>query len=148
MTPFELHLTTAPLPAERLDGFVAACRQLQAKPLLIELARGVVTQQPMLSKVQPLPDLAAALALAAEDARQLQAAGFAVQRVKVEVPPEAAHLATPAAGPAYQPYFEWHGKVAHQQPAQLRVLCEQHGVHLSRNALKHDPLARFVTLRE
>lgn len=148
MTPFELHLTTAPLPPEQLDAFVAACGLLGAKPLLIELARGAAPQQPMLSKVQRLPDLAAALTLAAADARQLHAAGFAVQRVKIEVPAEAAALATPGAGAAYQPYFEWHGKVPFKQAVELLAVCQRHGAHLSTNALKNDPHTRFVTLRE
>ncbi|RTQ46502.1 hypothetical protein EJV47_21345 [Hymenobacter gummosus] len=148
MTPFELHLTTAPLPDDQLDGFVALCRQLDAKPLLIELARGAVMQQPMLSKVQPLPDLPAALALAAADARQLQAGGFAVQRVKIEVPLAGGHLATPGAGAAYQPYFEWHGKVAYERAAELLALCQRHGAHLSANGLRDAAGTRIVTLRE
>ncbi|UOQ52707.1 hypothetical protein [Hymenobacter cellulosivorans] len=75
LVPFELHLTTDALPTHRLDDFVAVCRQLGAKPLLIELAQGQVVQQPMLSKVALLPDVAAALALAAADADFLKSGG-------------------------------------------------------------------------
>jgi hypothetical protein len=45
-------------------------------------------------------------------------------------------------------YFEWHGKVLLNEPDQLLRLCEKHQVHLSKNALKDEHNARFVTLRE
>ncbi|MDJ0366403.1 hypothetical protein QMK33_14690 [Hymenobacter sp. H14-R3] len=148
MYPFEIHLTTAVLTPAGLTGFVAACGQLQAKPLVIELARGACPTQPMLGKVVQAPCLAAALALAAADADYLRRQGLPTTRTKIETDARYPQLATPAAGPGFGPYFEWHGKVPHHAPAALRALCEQHGAHLSANALRGESATRFVTLRE
>ncbi|MGI4870488.1 MAG: hypothetical protein ACRYFX_04835 [Janthinobacterium lividum] len=144
MYPFEIHLTTQPLPPAELARFVAACTYLQAKPLVIELARGVATTQPMLSKVVRQPNLAAALAAAAVDADYLRAQLLPPTRLKIETPVAGRHLAT--AG--FAPYFEWHGKVVYEHPDSLLALCLRHGAHLSANALTTSPGTRFVTLRE
>jgi hypothetical protein len=48
-------------------------------------------------------------------------------RTKIETAASDSQLATPAAGPGFTPYFEWHGKVLYQHPAALQALCEQHG---------------------
>lgn len=148
MYPFEIHLTTHALTPTELADFVAACGQLQAKPLLIELARGACPTQPMLGKVVHQPDLAAALAVAAADSTYLRQRGLPTARIKVETDARHPQLATPAAGPGFAPYFEWHGKVSYLHQAELRVLCEQHGAHLSANALRGESATRFVTLRE
>jgi hypothetical protein len=102
----------------------------------------------MLSKVVRAPDLVAALALAAADATYLQEQSLAVTRTKLETAAHYTHLATPGRGPAFAPYFEWHGKVPYQQAKALRALCEQHGAHLSANALRGESTTRFVTVRE
>ncbi|UOQ71960.1 hypothetical protein [Hymenobacter cellulosilyticus] len=146
--PFEIHLTTGSLSADQVRAFVRACEALQAKPLLIELARGQHQQQPMLSKVLLLPDLPAALAAATADAELLGFRQLPVQRVKIEVPADYPYLATPAAGAAFRPYYEWHGRVPYEQVSSLLAVCTQHGAHLSRNALKDAAATRFVTLRE
>lgn len=146
--PFEIHITTQPLAPERLTAFSRECLALKAKPLLIELARGAQTTQPMLGKVVHQPTLAEALLVAAADSQQLQACSLPVSRVKIETAASLSHLATPAAGPAFQPYFEWHGKVAYQQAEELLAVCLQHQAHLSANALRHVAGTRFVTLRE
>lgn len=149
LIPFELHLTTHALAAHQVDDFVAICQQLGAKALLIELAQGQVMQQPMLSKVALLPDVAAALTLAAADAASLKSSGFAVSRTKLEVPAtHAAYLAATSPGPAGTPYFEWHGKVSYVRAPELLAVCARHQAHLSANALKDSVLTRFVTLRE
>lgn len=148
MYPFELHLTTAPLTAIQLLAFEAACRKLRAKPLLIELARGSSATQPMLGKVVRQPDLSTALAIAATDAAYLRRLLLPPTRVKIETAVAYAHLATPAAGPGYAPYFEWHGKVRYEHPTELLACCLPHGAHLSANALRGQPGTRFVTLRE
>jgi hypothetical protein len=132
----------------RLADFEAACTQLQAKPLLIELARGANTTQPMLGKVVHLPTLAAALATAEADAAYLRQYQLLPSRVKIETAVAHKHLATPAAGAAFAPYFEWHGKVAYEQAAALLKVCQQHRAHLSANSLRGQPTTRFVTLRE
>ena len=144
MYSFEIHLTTQPLTAARLAQFGAACRHLGAKPLVIELARGVATTQPMLSKVVRQPTLAAALAAATRDADYLRAQHLPPTRLKLETAVAHRHLAAPG---GFAPYFEWHGKVPYQRAAALLAICEQHRAHLSANALKGE-LTRFVTLRE
>jgi hypothetical protein len=148
MYSFEIHLTTSVLSPTQLAGFVAACGQLQAKPLLIELARGRTPSQPMLGKVVRAPDLAAALELAAADADYLRRQGLPTTRTKLETHADYPHLATPDRGPAFAPYFEWHGKVPYQQVPALLGLCQQHHAHLSANALRGESATRFVTLRE
>ncbi|MDO7885588.1 hypothetical protein [Hymenobacter cheonanensis] len=144
MYPFEIHLTTHALSAARLARFLAACKQLQAKPLVIELARGACCTQPMLSKVIQAPDLTAALAIAAADAEYLRTCHLPVTRTKLETSADHAHLALASA----TPYFEWHGKVPYHQPDALLAICETHQAHLSANALRGESATRFVTLRE
>ena len=148
MYPFEIHLTTGELTAGQLPLFVAACQHLHAKPLLIELARGISTSQTMLGKVVHQPNLAAALAAATADGEYLRQQGLPPARLKIETAAGHAQLATPAAGPAFQPYFEWHGKVPYHQVPALLAVCEAHRAHLSANALKNETATRFVTLRE
>lgn len=148
MYPFEIHLTTSALLPSELAHFEAACERLQAKPLVIELARGTHATQPMLSKVVHAPDLLAALALASADAAFLGACYLPVTRTKLETHTDYAHLAMAANGPCFVPYFEWHGKVHYQQPAELLALCLRHQAHLSVNALRGESATRFVTLRE
>ncbi|MBD2769468.1 hypothetical protein IC235_16385 [Hymenobacter sp. BT664] len=148
MYPFEIHLTTRELSADQLASFVQACDYLAAKPLLIELAQGSSTTQPMLSKVVHQSNLDAALAAAAAAADYLERQHLSAVRVKIETPASYAHLATPGGGAAFRPYFEWHGKVPYQQVEVLLALCAEHRAHLSVNALKHNGTTRFVTLRE
>jgi hypothetical protein len=148
MYPFEIHLTTGALLPAELTQFVAACEQLRAKPLVIELARGTHCTQPMLSKVVQAPDLPAALALAAADAQYLHTCHLPVTRTKLETRADGQHLAMAACGPAFVPYFEWHGKIPHQQVAELLALCTQYQAHVSANALRGESATRFVTLRE
>jgi hypothetical protein len=148
MYPFEIHLTTSTLTPAELASFVDACAHLQAKPLVIELARGASPTQPMLGKVVHQPDLAAALAVAAADSAYLRQQGLHTTRTKIETDARYPQLATPAAGPSFTPYFEWHGKVPFQHHAELLALCERHQAHLSANALQSAAATRFVTLRE
>lgn len=147
MYPFEIHLTADVPPAE-LPNFVAACEQLRAKPLVIKLARGEHPTQPMLSKVVHALNLTAALAAAAADAEYLRACHLPPTRTKLETPTDYAFLAAPTNGPAFVPYFEWHGKVPYQHAEALVALCRQHQAHLSANALRGESATRFVTLRE
>jgi hypothetical protein len=148
MYPFEIHLTTSTLTPAELASFVDACAHLQAKPLVIELARGASPTQPMLGKVVHQPDLAAALAVAAADSSYLRQQGLPTTRTKIETDARYPQLANPAAGPGFTPYFEWHGKVSFQHHAELLALCERHQAHLSANALRGAANTRFVTLRE
>ena len=146
--PFELHLTTAPLAAERLPGFEQLCRQAGGKALLIELARGQHCQQPMLSLVTHGHQASIALAQARQLAAQFSAAGYPVVRLKLEVPAWGAALVRPVLATSGSSYYEWHGRVGSERVEELRARCEHQGAHLSINALRQLPNARFVTLRE
>jgi hypothetical protein len=145
--PVELHLTTAPLNPAVLPRFEALCQQVGGKALLIELARGEYCQQPMLSLVTTTT-AAAGLAQALTLARDFGTAGYAVRRIKLEVPAWGAALVRQPASDTSRPYYEWHGRVGATRETELRAWCELHGAHLSINALRQRPGVRFVTLRE
>jgi hypothetical protein len=145
--PFELHLTTSNLAESRLDAFLHLCERLEAKPILIELSKGDIVRQPMLSKVIKATTVDDALFIANDLSATLQQQGFAVKRLKIEVP--AKHWENfKDLSSAFSRYFEWHGKVQFIEPDQLLHLCEEHNVHLSRNALKNEYETRFITLRD
>lgn len=145
--PFELHITADSLSATALDVFIDCCRQQEAKPMIIELARGVYNQQPMLNKVVYRQTLDEARTAATQLSEVLLANNIKPKRLKIEIPANYAPCKT-ADDPAFTPYFEWHGKVVFDRPDALLALCHEHGVHLSRNALKKEADTRFVTLRE
>ena len=148
MYPFEIHITVEVLPASRLPAFVEVCQQLQAKPLLIELARGATATQPMLSKMVQRQSLAEALAVAAADAEFFGRHDLPATRIKIETAPHYSHLAVSAGSRSLLSYFEWHGKVSYERTDALLALCLAHKAHLSRNALKGQINTRFITLRE
>lgn len=141
--PFELHLTVDPLSSDRLGEFIDCCARHGAKPLLIELGRGEHVQQPMLGKVVYADSLELALPMARGLAEELEAEGYRVRRLKVEVPAEMDEL-----GRAAGVYYEWHGKIRYVPGEALSRVCEKHSVHLSQNALKGEAGTRFVTLRD
>ncbi|KAA2239425.1 hypothetical protein F0L74_24800 [Chitinophaga agrisoli] len=146
-TAFELHLTIHDLPAHATAAFASRCAQLDAKPMLIELARGQYIHQPMLNKVIYASSLQVAVATAETLSRSLQANNFHLKRLKIEIPAFDADGWTDIQ-PGFTPYFEWHGKVSFTNTAALLALCTAHQVHLSLNALKKEAGTRFVTLRE
>lgn len=147
---YEFHLTTRPLAAEALPGFIDLCRAVGGKAVLIALPQGVHSQQPMLSFVCDEPSWAAAQARLTALAQTFTAAGFAIIREKAEIPADCAaefHRAE-----AQQPagYFEWHGKIrcsATDIPA-YQALGEKHGARLSANTLQGQADKRFLTLRQ
>lgn len=145
--PFELHLTIDDPGPDRLDAFAAWCRQQGAKPIIIELARGAVTQQPMLGKVVYSANLQEALATAEALSDALQTAGFIGKRIKIEIPAYCAAQIEPSAN-GFTPYYEWHAKVPYIDPERLLNIALEHGAHLSRNAISGVSGSRFVTLRE
>lgn len=142
--PFELHLTVSPLAPEQLSAFRQFCTSVDAKPLVINLSRGMHTVQPMISKVLKERVFSAILPRIAQLKEAFGAAGFNVTRTKVEMP-------MPEATPSIQTessYFEWHGRIVLSNEPALRLLCEQHNAHLSRNALSTSPNARYITIRD
>jgi hypothetical protein len=148
---FEIHLTVAPQQGREFTGW-AAGRGL--KVVDIELSRGAVPRQPMLT-LRTAGSLADAAALAARTAEAAGGAGFAVLRTKIEAAPWAGGVpATDARarrlGPAY--YFEHHVKLLLDGPPgpELAAIAERHDAHLSRNARRTRPDGRrehFVTQR-
>ncbi len=147
LTPFELHLTIQDLPVGKIDAFIQCCMQLDAKPLLIELARGAYIHQPMLNKVIHAPSLQAAIDAADALSQSLRAKNFRLKRLKIEIPASHADGWTDVQD-GFTPYFEWHGKLAYTNTKALLDLCIAHQAHLSLNALKKENDTRFVTLRE
>ncbi len=145
--PFEIHLTTINLVETQLDTFLRVCELAEGKPLLIELSKGNVVQQPMLSKVVKAAALEEAFYAANDLSAILHQHGFAVKRLKIEVPANRWEAFTDLST-AFPRYFEWHGKLLFTEPEQLLRLCDEHQVHLSKNALKDEHHTRFVTLRE
>lgn len=166
---FEVHLTVRAGDAARLAEFQEWCRARGFKCVRIVLARGVHVEQPMAtwrrgdSMLSVVRD--EALALAGE----LTAQGLLVVRSKIEAAPENAEVpqtdaealegassetaSSEAASPETEAYFEHHVKLSRQVDAPregLVEVCERHGAHLSRNALREAAAGReerFVTLR-
>ncbi|MCU7823100.1 hypothetical protein [Kitasatospora sp. DSM 101779] len=148
---FEIHLTVAPQQGPALAAW-AAGRGL--KVVDIELARGAVPRQPMLT-LTVSGTLAEAEELAARTGAEAGAAGFPVLRTKIEAAPWTAGVPATdgrarALGPAY--YFEHHVKLLLDAPPgpELAAAAERHDAHLSRNARRTRPDGRtefFVTQR-
>lgn len=145
--PFELHITTESFSASRQAEFVSFCSAANAKPLLIELAKGEHTIQPMFSKVVYTGNIDKALSVATGIAVSLDQAGFPVKRLKIEVPAEHSGSAAIQTDGVTN-YFECHLKIRLYREDNLLSLCEKHQVHLSLNALKDAAHTRFITLRE
>ncbi|MEV6210922.1 hypothetical protein [Kitasatospora sp. NPDC051914] len=148
---FEIHLTVAPQQGRALAAW-AAGRGL--KVVDIELARGAVPRQPMLT-LTVSGTLAEAEALAARTGAEAGSAGFTVLRTKIEAAPWTAGVPATdgqaqALGPAY--YFEHHVKLLLDAPPgpELAAAAERHDAHLSRNARRTRPdgqIEHFVTQR-
>jgi len=142
--PYQLHLTFE-LEAGKTRAFGDACVELGGKATLIELPRGHFTAQPMFTKVVHAANLEEARAAAREILDAFAARpGFHARREKIEVSIEYA----PEAIDISDTYFEWHGKIVYKNGETLTALCERHGAHISRNAVKGEEANRFVTLRD
>lgn len=140
---FELHLTSCDVVPAAIVRFSGVCEALGCKLLLVELARGQHCLQPMATAHtdESIKDLIAAQRYAADLTQELDAHGFAIDRIKIE-----STLAHREARVAI--YFEWHCKVLLHDTDAVLSLCERHGAHLSRNAQRGGSLARFITLRQ
>lgn len=145
--PFELHITVRDLLAIDVDHFVNCCTEQEAKPMMIELARGEYIHQPMMNKVIYATSLQQAIFSANILSQALEQLHFQVKRLKIEVPADK-YLHGFEMSKDFNPYFEWHGKVERKNLDILLELCSAHQVHLSLNALKKEHATRFVTLRE
>lgn len=151
---FEVHLTIRAVGT--LDTFRAWCEAQRCKCVRIVLARGVHVVQPMATWRRDdtvLPDV---LAEATRRAQDLERAGFAVVRVKIEADPSNDDVPVTDAAALLQPpwnYFEHHVKLRREAAAGRELLlrvCLDHAAHLSRNAWREPAQGfeeRFVTLR-
>jgi hypothetical protein len=151
---FEVHLTVR--AADTLDAFRGWCEAERCKCVWIVLARGKQVEQPMATWRRHAVRLSDVLGEAIQRAEDLERAGFAVVRVKIEADPS--NDAVPATDDAalLEPpgnYFEHHVKLRRDVTAGHELLlqvCLDHAAHLSRNAWRA-PIdefeERFVTLR-
>ena len=151
---FEVHLTVRAVGT--LDAFRAWCETERCKCARIVLARGMQVEQPMATWRRDdtvLPDV---LAGATERAQDLERAGFAVVRVKIEADPSNDDVPATDNAAVLQPscnYFEHHVKLRREASAGRELLlrvCLGHAAHLSRNAWREPAEGfeeRFVTLR-
>lgn len=149
--PFEFHLSVEVVDKHHLQAFKDYCSAVGAKALVIELARGKHQQQPMLSKVGYYQRTPKAIEQAEKEAKKLVEAGFSLRRIKIEIPFDCVqYYATtkPTQSKDVLPYYEWHGKLHYERKDALLEVCETHGAHLSRNALKAQASLRFITVRE
>lgn len=140
----ELHLTVAALAESELPRFLETCAKLGATPILVELSRGAQTQQPM-ATWHVDGQLWSAANTAREMSKCMAEEGYFVVRTKIEADFDKAK--------SYENdqvaslYYEWHAKLPSELESHVRPLCEAHGAHLSRNALRGQDF-RFVTIRE
>lgn len=145
--PFEIHITTDSLTLSRRTDFIDFCIERNAKPLLIELAKGDYIHQPMFSKVVYAADIELILATATDISKSMNNLDFTVKRLKIEVSSDHAGLLNNYSS-SFEKYYEWHCKLHYLEMDRLLELCEKHNVHLSLNSLRNEPTIRFITLRE
>jgi hypothetical protein len=152
---FETHLTVALAPDQAVELLQSWATQRGLKCLHILLARGRNASQPMLT-CRGNGRLQQQLAAAEQLRQQLNLAGFAVTRVKVEAATTNDDVPQSDGAANEQPperYFEHHIKLLLPQKADLTALitlAQRHEAHLSRNALREQAGGkeeRFVTQR-
>jgi len=153
---FETHLTVIlPIDDGEVDRLRAWGEVRGLKCTHIVLARGTSASQPMLTR-EARGDLAGQLAAAEAIAADLEAAGFAVARIKVEASPFNRDLPQTDADGDRQPpdrYFEHHVKLLLDHPVDVErvtAIARDHAAHVSRNALRtreDGREERFVTQR-
>ncbi|GAA2532973.1 nucleotidyl transferase AbiEii/AbiGii toxin family protein [Winogradskya humida] len=152
---FETHVTVQAHQRDALDAFAA---EHALKVVHIELDRGDISHQPMLT-LHGSGTLAEQIRVAGEWCDRLGQAGMRPARVKVEAAPYAAGVPVAdrdAAGEPQDRYFEHHVKVLLPAGAgvagllELTDLAVAFGARLSRNARSRDAAgtqARFVNQR-
>ena len=147
---YETHVTVlcdSSSEAERLEIWSGAAG---LKLTRIELARGRVPSQVMIT-FAGAPSLAEQAAGTERWVARLRAAGFGVERVKIESTPDAPEV--PREPCSDGRYFEHHVKLVLDASADLEELARRvvpHGAHLSWNARRVRPdgrRERFVTQR-
>lgn len=145
---FEIHITTNELNETEVKQFKEFCTSIDAKPILIELAEGVTTQQPMISKVFSNVEEGKLTNEIESLEAKFRENSYEVIRTKVEVPLEFINRGRKEFPNYKGQYYEWHGKVEFDDIEKLRkALRLLQNVHLSKNSLKDQANRRFVTVR-
>lgn len=144
---FEIHITTTELDESLIAEFIKFCQSIKAKPILIELPAGQQRQQPMISKVVQLDAPLQIHPIIDELVVAFKAAGFPVERIKVEVPLGDEKIGKAAFTNFHGGYYEWHGKVVLEDPEDPRFSNLHINCRVSRNALKNSPGTRLLTYR-
>jgi hypothetical protein len=82
---YEVHLTTYPFPATRLEQFETACKEVNTKLVVIELAKGQTSLQPMATLISFDPYVKL-LELIIKLNCHFQSKNFPISRTKIEIP--------------------------------------------------------------
>lgn len=145
---FEIHITTNKLNDTEVNQFKEFCASIEAKPILIELAEGITTQQPMISKVfSNVKEGQLTSEIELLETNFLENS-YDVVRTKVEVPLDFINRGRKEFPNYKGQYYEWHGKVEFDDIEKLKLALRLiQNTHLSKNALKDQPNRRFVTVR-
>lgn len=144
----ELHITCHALHNDEIEIFEDFCYTINAKPIVILLRQGVCVQQPMISK---LLDCSTREELRQEVnfiIKAFRKNDYEIIRVKMEVPPWECENAIRMFRKEEDNYFEWHGKIHLEDEIQIVPLLAKCSGHLSRNILKKNPRAKFITIRD
>lgn len=145
--PFEIHITTEKINKTQHNDFINFCTINKGKPLIIELAQGEFSNQPMFSKIIYSKQVEDVLNISSNLSIRLSENHFYPKRIKIEVPSIYANLFQNYNNDL-EKYFEWHGKITYVEQEKLYELCRKYKVHLSINSLKDEQEKRFITLRE
>lgn len=138
---FETHLTIALRHGQEVNELQHWAERRGLKCLHIVLARGETPSQPMLTR-RGQGRFRQELEKARELSEALNAAGFDIVRIKLEIPAESEHLPelrTDAPEQAAVRYFEHHIKLLLSEDDDLFPLSDlavRHSAHLSRNSLR------------
>lgn len=129
---FELHLTASEADHDRLDGWIEACKQVEIKPLLIELDKGAHRKQMMMAAVFEVDSVDQAFAESNSMISYFEKLwDFEIIREKLEVPLDHAAGLDVA-------YYEMHVKaLLTEHDARFVKMASNAGeAHASRNLLK------------
>lgn len=146
---FELHLTTERrLNDSEIKDFSKLCEELSSKAIIIEVSKGLRTQQPMLTKKMKTLSRNELRWTVKNLTEAMSKAKFKCERVKIEVPLEDEEKSKLLYSYSSNSYYEWHGKILCSDSDLLNLkLPRIRGVHLSKNSLKNEPNTRFLTVR-
>lgn len=145
---FEMHHTVE-IGLE--EDFLYLCRDLELKPILIELPVGAANPKQWMTSAWYVGDEAGALCRLRQLTSEIRCRGFRVVREKLEAGASCAGVPedTPPSPDHPDRYFEFHVKIF-LKPDLVEALQEitgKHEAHLSKSSLRGEPTRRFLTLR-